>query len=315
MSFAGAATRILEESGHQVAWGTPSVNVAKKDYDRYDVILLGIAPVLSVTANKAYGVLSLIDTFSSDERLRFFVDSPNTGSITANLRAVEKDKARLFTTFYAMRKEYEAVIINMKIKNRVLSALEFLKSEDWPTTLIPATPWTSIETVSSSLSNNAAKNLSSICVDSFFVENSIRLSRGERSRRWLLSTDKTKWVESTLHSLTLPHSSMKKKRSEDDESVFARMQSSFGVLISPEDNGTISWSHRWAQSLNSGAPIASDWRITSSIGAAWSHLAAGIEEMSEIDRYELAVLQRQEYLSAIPTQDEVTHKIQTQLGV
>lgn len=315
LSFAGAISRILENNGHFIDWSSPSVNFSKRDYDQYDCVLVGVAPILSVTANKAYGVLSLIDTLHSDERLKFFIDSPNVGSISANLRAVEKDKTRLFTTFYAMRKEYEAVVINMKAKSRVLSAVEFLGSGDWPTTLVPATPWLSVDGISSSLNENAAKAVSTVCVDSFFIEPSIRLFHGDRARQWLLSTDKTKWIESTLHSLTLPHSAMKNKRSEDDESVFNRMQSSFGVLISPEDSGTISWSHRWAQALNAGVPIASDWKITSSIGTAWSHLAAGIEEMSEIDRYELSVLQRQEYISCIPSQDVVTNLLKTKLGV
>ena len=315
LSFAGAASQILEKSGHRVEWGAPNVNFLRKDYDKYDAFLVGIAPALSVTANRAYGVLSFIDAFREDERLKFFVDSPNISSIAANLRAIDKDKTRLFTTFYALRKEYEAVIINMKVKNAVLSAVEFLNSEEWPSTIIPVTPWSSAESFSSALSENAAKFVSTICVDSFFIEPSLRLFHGDRSRTWLLNTDKTKWIESTLHSLTLPHSSMKKKRSDDDESVFKRMQSSFGALISPEDNGSISWSHRWAQALNAGAPVASDWKITSSIGPAWSHLAAGIEEMSEIDRYELSVLQRQEYTSSIPSQDTVTDTLQRIIGV
>lgn len=315
LSFAGAISKVLELNGHHVDWAAPSVNNTRKEYEKYDAILIGVAPPLSVTANKAYGVLRLIDLLHSDSRLTLFVDSPNMASISANLRAIEKDKSRLFTSFYSLRKEYEAVVINMKAKNSVLSAIEFLTNEQWPTTLVPTTPWSSIQDVSIALGDNAATSVVGVCVDSLFVEPFIKLFHGDKKRRWLLNAEKTKWAEATLHSLVLPHAAMKKKRSDDDESVFARMQSSFGVLISPEDNGTISWSYRWVQALNAGVPVASDWKITSTIGQAWSHLAAGIEEMSEIDRYELSVLQRHEYASSIPSKDTVTSTIQRNLGV
>jgi hypothetical protein len=108
---------------------------------------------------------------------------------------------------------------------------------------------------------------------------------------------------------------MKSKRSADDNDVFDLISKSIGSLLSPSKDGLVWWSHRWVQSLNAATPIASEWRVTSKVGSAWSHLAAGIEEMSYIDMYELAVSQKEEFIASIPSRDTVKEKLETTLGI
>jgi hypothetical protein len=315
MSFSGAVERILEKNGHRVDWVNVGINSTRKDVDVYDVVILGVAPALSVTSNKAYGVLSMLDLMWDDERLKLIVDTPTPSSITANLRAVRRDSSRLFSEFYYARKQYEDVVLNLKAKSRVLSAVERMSEDKWPTTLYPTTPWTDSSLIAGKLPSGAKEAVTGVCVDSYFLSETAPAPSGVVTRNWAVDTKSTKWAQSAISSLRYPHELMKVRRTPDDEAVSNMIASSFGALISPNNDGTISWSTRWFQSMNVGTPIASDWKLTSTIGKSWSHLAAGIEEMSMIDRYELSLSQMIEYSDVIQSKDEVLNTLQTKLGI
>jgi hypothetical protein len=55
-----------------------------------------------------------------------------------------------------------------------------------------------------------------------------------------------------------------------------------------------------------GVPVVTDWRLTSSLGVEWSHLASSIEEMSSEERYALALAQKKSYLELVPTWEQVS---------
>lgn len=315
LSFAGALASILENSGHIVEWSEPSVFFAKDDLKKFDVILLGIAPALSVTSNKAYGVLSMIDLLKGDNRLRLFIDTPEPARITANLRALEKDVSQVFKSFYSLRKQYRDVATSDVVKSSIADGADRLRSSEWPLTLYPATPWSDDKEVASKLPAGAASSVRGIFVDSFYINPGISRINGDKVRRWLIDTEKTKWSASTTHTLCLPHHPMKENKGVADDTVFERIARSIGSLISPTVDGQLWWSHRWAQSMNAHTPVASDWRVTSTLGSAWSHLAAGIEEMSYIDMYELSVSQKEEYMKSLPSRDTVKEKLETTLGI
>lgn len=315
MSFAGAIEKILVSSGHDVDWLGLRVDMTKKDVESYDVILLGVAPILSVTSNRAYGVLSMLDILWDDERLKIFIDTPTPASISANLRAVRRDSSRLFSEFFYARKQYEAVVLNDRAKSRLLSAVERMSEDKWPDVLYPTTPWTDLSLVASKMPSGAIESVTGVCVDSYFIGRTSALPRHVVSNTWAVDTKSTKWAQSAISSLRFPHRLMKDRRSDDDTAVTDWIGSSFGALISPNSDGTIAWSSRWVQAMNVGTPIASDWRLTSKIGKSWAYLAAGIEEMSMVDRYETSLFQMIDYENAIPQQEEVLHTLQTKLGI
>jgi hypothetical protein len=313
--FSGAIEKILEKNGHRVDWLDLTIEMSKKHVDEYDVILLGVAPVLSITANKPYGVLSMIDTLWGDDRLKFIVDTPSPGSITSNLRAVRKDQKRLFSEFYYARKQYEAAVLNAKAYSKILNAVDRMAEDRWPETLYPQMPWTDLETIASKLPQGAKESVTGVCVDSHYISKRVPMPTAAVTNNWVVDTKSTKWAASTISSLRFPHLLMKTRKSSDDDAVSRMIASSFGALISPNNDGSLSWSTRWVQSMNSGTPVVSDWKITSSIGSSWSHLAAGVEEMSMIDRYELSVTQMAEYVNSIPSEDSVTNLLETKLGI
>lgn len=313
--FSGAIEKILEKSGHHVEWQNLTIEMSKKDVDMYDVVILGVAPALSVTANKAYGVLNMLDVLWADERLKILIDTPTPSSITANLRAIRKDASRLFSEFYYARKQYEATVLNLKARSRVLSAIDLMAEEKWPEILYPRTPWTDIDAIASKLPQGARESVTGVCVDSYFLPQRASAPSWPVHNTWAVDTKSTKWAASTISSLRFPHVTMKARRMSDDDAVSKMISSSFGALISPNNDGSLSWSSRWAQAMNAGTPIASDWKLTSKIGKSWSYLAAGIEEMSMVDRYELSLFQMIDYENAIPQPQEVLHTLETKLGI
>ena len=306
---------ILEKCGHEVEWVEPSIHTKISDVERFDVVLLGISPALSVTSNKAYGVLSMIDLLKDDPRLRFFIDAPEPGRITANLRAVEKDFSQMTKSFYSLRRQYKEVVSSKSARSAIAGGVNHLAASEWPLTVYPAMPWSDDSEVASKLPAGAANSIVGITVDPYYVSSGVPSIESEKVRRWVVDTDKGKWTVNTLNSLSLPHSKMKEGRSMSDGDVLANIVLSIGSIIGPGVDGALWWSHRWAQSLNALTPIASDWRVTSKVGQSWSHLAASIEEMSYIDMYELSISQRKEYLSSLPSQDNVREKLETTLGI
>ena len=309
MSFAGCISAIASDNGHSVEWFTPSVHLTKKDVDAYDYILVGIAPPLSVTSNKAYGVLKFISTMQSDSRLKFFVDSPEPSRITLNLRAVQKDQTRLVTQFHRLRKDYKDVVSDEKVRNGVLSGIDYLADGEWPETFYPEMPWINKEAIKSKLPAGASSTAVGICVDPFFITETFGKINATKCERWAVDTDKTRWSASAISSMQLPYQLMKTNKASTDTEVGELIATSKASLLSPTADGSVWWSYRWAQSMNSSTPIVSDWRVTSQLGVSWGHLAASVESMSYIDLFETSVTQKSEYLNALPSRDKVKERL------
>jgi hypothetical protein len=246
----------------------------------------------------------------------FLIDTPAPARITANLRAVEKDFSTIIKQFHSSRPGYESVVLIDKVRSRLASAVSFLANEKWPKTLYPAMPWTDVSTYENALPTGASRSsLVGINPDSYYMKRNKGTGDRTTVNQWVIDNPKTKWASLTTQTLTMPTVPMKLNKGMTDKNVYERVACSVGALISPDDTGGLSWSHRWVQALNANTPIASDWRVTSMLGSAWSHLAAGIEQMSAVDLYELSISQRIEYADAIPTRDTVSELLQQAIGV
>jgi hypothetical protein len=99
---------------------------------------------------------------------------------------------------------------------------------------------------------------------------------------------------------------MKMNKGSTDTDVSQQIARSVGVLLSPERRQGTWWSYRYAQAMNLGTPIVTEWKESHVIGSPWSVLAASVEEMSIEDRKHLSEAQKNAYLNAIPSKLEVT---------
>lgn len=310
ISFAGAICKILEYSGVEVVWQDPQVGWTIDNVAEYDAVLLGIAPVLSLTANKSYGILSLIDTMKNDQRLCLFIDAPEPSKVHASLRSASKDySSRLFKEFYSKRKDFKIAVDLPKI----VDAADYLLNEKWPTTLYPTLPWNAEHFSATGLPENVTSSFVGISVDSFYIEHSSKVK--ERSNRWAVESLRSSWIAKTSENLMFPNIATKHAKTDGDAEAVDVISKSIGLLIGPHDDKITWWSPRFFQAINTQTPVATEWRAASTIGNSWSHLAAGIEQMSSIDRYELAAAQREEYAEAIPTPHETLTRLHKEMRI
>jgi hypothetical protein len=102
---------------------------------------------------------------------------------------------------------------------------------------------------------------------------------------------------------------MREHKGWTDAQVLDRMSNATGALISSQKDGTW-WTHRYAQALSLGVPIATEWRNSQALGSSWSVLASNIEALTDSERLELSVEQRKSYLGAIDSKRVSMTKLQ-----
>lgn len=304
LSFAGLLNKVLTVAGHEVTWASPSVYMTEDSLDKFDAILVGVAPISSVGANRVYGALSVINTLKNSSKLTLFVDSSNPSQIEPSLRAVISNPENLTKPFFSYRKEYSNVVADKDLFNSVLSGAKYLYEDEWTTTIYPALPWKS----SIKICSNAKQNLIGINLDSHIIEQS--LSTFDRRPKWSVDNLSTKWAKSTTSTLVLPNSLMKWNKAWTDDQVFEQISRSIGAIISPDKKDGTYWSYRYAQAMNSKTPIITDWKESGSLGDAWNILATYIESMSQEKRDLIATAQREIYLANIPGKQSAVETLQ-----
>jgi hypothetical protein len=108
---------------------------------------------------------------------------------------------------------------------------------------------------------------------------------------------------------------MKANKGSDDHDVENVISSSLGAIISPASNGHLWWSHRYVQTLNSGVPIATEWRKSSVLGPSWSILASSLEETPQDERLDIAEEQRNTYLNTLEDRYAVVKSLVERIGL
>jgi hypothetical protein len=312
VTFIGSVARALRDRGIVVDWQVPSMD--RKVIDSYDHVLIGVAPILSLAANRAFSALSLIESLWDTDKLTLFIDAPEPSKIHASLRSANKNPESLTKTLYSRRPGYTAIATDKAQAERINSIIEALTNSQWKKTLVPVLPWSTVDKSLVGLPKNITSSCVGINVDSLILEQPVA-TETVRYNQWLVENENTKWIKHTSKSLVYPNALAKSKRTQGDASVLENMRSSAGVLVGPHDDKVLWWSSRFAQAMNTRTPVATEWRESSTIGDAWSHLASGIEEMDIEDRYELSTSQRMQYIEHVPHKEKITDTLLTELGL
>lgn len=311
-TFIGSIADALRSAGIAVDWQAAELDGgAIKSYDH---VLVGVAPILSLAANKSFSALTLIESLWKTDKLTLFIDAPEPAKIHASLRSATKSPESIVKPLYARRPGYSKLKSDKKHANKVFSLVESMTHDKWNKTLIPMLPWSSVDASTHGVPQNIASSCVGINVDSYILNGSV--SSGEhRYNQWVVEAPNTKWIKNTSSSLMFPTVRAKIKKTDIDKNVIENMQSSIGVLIGPHDDKILWWSSRFAQAMNTATPVATEWRSSSMIGDSWSHLACGIEEMSQADREELSSFQREQYTKNIPGKEQVAELLLKELGI
>ena len=311
LSFAGVLNQVLEKSGHEITWASPSVYMTEETLNKYDLVLVGVSPITSVGANRVYGALSVISKMWGKDKLKLFVDCPNQSQIDISLRSVISNPDSLVKPFFSYRKEYSNVVSDSEIQSEITNGIGLLIEEEWPVTIVPSLPWNRFEDIK--LSKNAKSKLELINLDShLLLEEPIS---SPRTQKWCVDSLASRWSKSVVSTVLLPNSPMKWNKGWGDEQVILQISRSIGAIISPDQKDGTWWSYRYIQAMNSNTPVVTDWTESQNLSADWSVLASAIDSMSEEKRDLLATAQREIYLASIKGKKASSNALESILGV
>jgi hypothetical protein len=141
LNLAGALNRVLTSVGDEVTWASPSVFMDKEDFNKYDSVLVGISALTSLSSDRAYGALNVINKLWGSEKLVIFVDTPNPSQIEVSLNSYILNPDTLTKSFFSFRKDYSNVVSDQTLRDSVMSGISLLKNEEWGTTIYPKLPW------------------------------------------------------------------------------------------------------------------------------------------------------------------------------
>ncbi len=294
-TFASLLYHHFVSQGVSVDFKEPSVYTKSEELLEYDLVLVGIAPPTSLSANRTYPAFYTGGLALEQEKLVLFIDAPEPYKIQASIKSCYLNVSDLQKKFYENRKFYDQFVTNQKIQERVYSFIEFLHTGVWPELLYPAFPWSADEFIKKTLPN--ADKVTAVNLDSTLVQvGRISADLSLEQNYWTCDSPKTRWARRTSRTLSYPVVGARQRKWDLEETTLSRMKSSIGTLVSLYRSDEVWWSPALAQSLGVGTPVVTDWRHSGVLGPEWSYLASSIEDMSNSERFDLAVAQRDFYL-------------------
>ncbi len=297
-TFASLMYYSLHSKGASVDFVEPSILTTNAELAEYDAVIVGIAPPTSLAASRLYPAFALANRARKLGNLMLFIDAPEAYKIQASIKSCQMNISDLQKDFYKMRKFYPEFVGNFDFQTEVYDFIEYLYTETWPTLLYPAFPWSSEDPVRKVIPN-AGKivpvNLDSILINSGTITPNLEL----RSTYWTCDAPKARWADSVAQTLLYPVVPNKRSHWDPEEATLTRMRESVGTLVALYRSNEVWWSPALAQSLSVGVPVVTEWRHSEILGPEWSLLASTIEGMSNAERFDLAIAQRDFYLGAV----------------
>ena len=287
-TFADTLNRMLLEAGHDVTWAIPSVLMGRDLLAEYDSVIVGLAPLTSITAHRAYGALSVIDHAAELGTLSLFIDAPEPRKVWAGIRACAKNPDTLTKPFYSKRSEFRW-LEDGDVESAVHNAVDKLFTSRWPNLFYPAFPWTTHEVITTWIPTTHESNVYRICIDLLnnpITSDSTDLYTHEynpiHAYTWKSDYPDSKWTQAISGTLRYP---------------ITNFENPLGYLISLQGKDDPWWSPDLMDALNRGIPVVTEWTLSSELGPEWSLLAYQVEELAAEERKALAAAQRASYLS------------------
>jgi len=313
LTFTGVLNKIFIDLGYDVSWLPADISWTAEHLDStYDAVFVGVVPPTTVSANKAYGALSIIEQLWGSDKLKLVMDWPQQWLIEPSLRSVVSNPDSLTKSFYSKRDQYRDAVAQQE---RLVKACNLLLTSQWPVTLYPSLPWELETDVKKNAPSQAWDSLVGINYDAALVFSLPSPEKFDvRSEQWLVDMP-SKWSDSVGMSLNHPVRKLKQTRATDDRDALIEMVNSTGLIVSPQNRqGNTWWSYSIVQAVATLTPVVTQWRESMSLGSSWSLLAPAIEELSVFDRTQIAAEQRYSYLNAIPTKTETLSYVKNLLS-
>lgn len=268
----------------------------KEKLDNYDLVIVGLAPFTSLSANTIFNSLHTINMLRGSSKLKIVLDAPEPHLVYRSFRSVLANNDILTKNLYSKRSGYNLVSSNNGFKKSVLDTMNFLMSGEYDI-IVPSLPYFEpTRSVYGIPEGGSHKDLLGFNFDHLFssFDNS---SETAESKFWLVENINAKWAKNISQTLSNPVLPVKRNQYESQNDSIKRMQESYGYLLNTYKNGLPWWSPNIAVALSCNTPIFSDWRHTGLLGFYWSFLPHTIEEYSREERSTIARHQKETYFS------------------
>ena len=297
-TFASLLSHSFISQGIHADFAEPHISTSEADLAQYDAVFVGIAPPTSLSANRIYPAFVTANRARKVGNLFLFVDAPEPYKIQSSIKSCYLNISDLQKDFYKMRKFYPEFVIEEDLQREVYEFIDFLFNEEWPPVFYPAFPWSPADVVSKALPN--ASTVVPINFDSTLIETG-RISPDLTAERtyWTCDAPNTRWAKKLANTLEFSLFPTRRNRWDAEDVTLSRMRGAIGTAVSLYRSNEVWWSPALAQSLSLGVPVVTDWRYSQMLGPEWSYLASTVESMSNEERFELAISQRDFYLGAV----------------
>lgn len=310
-TFTGFVNTSLLETGHSVLWQEPSLEMTKDWLDQFDKIIVGVSSPSSLSANRIYGALSVINYAKELDKLILLLDAPEPYKLWSGIRAIYNKPSELMKPFYIKRYEYLDVVNNDEAHRLVNTVVDLYKNQ-WPTTLYPSNPWITSDVLTKNIPNLDTDNAHGLCFDSFILQDIPRLNLNYEDY-WCVDQQNTRWSKNISKTLAKPVIPVRDHKWQSHSDALARLDSSLGMIISVYKNSEPWWSVMLSHALLLEIPVVTEWRNTSFLGDEWAFIPAEIEDMSPVERNSLAKRQKNIYIESMPNANEVLKKLENSI--
>lgn len=310
--FSGLLAESLELAGADVTFAEMSVGALPRDIEKYDSVVVGLAPISSLSAHRMYSALVVLGHALEQGKATLLFDAPEPHVALNSFKYVLENPSSLVKSLYQKRHGYWNVKNDFALMDSMLVSLEKISYSSVPT-IVPGLPYYSY--TRSALGLPHPHYLSSLYQYNFDVKfrdvNNIRL--GSQSKYWLSENPKHKWSKSVGKTLSKPVLSLRRNAYDTNWNLIDRLHSSYGVLFNTYRDDIPWWSSSITLSFTAGVPVFSDWKVTSDLGNAWVGLPQNAEDMTHEERVALAVAQASQYFQACPDFDQEASKAYMQI--
>ncbi len=307
-TFSNLLVRSFKDAGIDAQLSNPNLNWDEQFLSEFDLVVVGIAPTTSISANKIYPALITAEKARNIGNLALLIDAPESYKLLPSFRAWQ-DMDKTLKSFYDRRKNYSDVATDENLQAQLKSFITHLCEDPWPTTFFPTFPWSTKDYMIKNISNLDSESLVGVSVDMYVLLQPPKVKNFYASDEYWTCDSMSPFGKEQQKLLNKPVLSTKSTIWESENETLTRIRESIGTLVATYRGGESWWSPALSQSLSQGVPVVHDWRYTGYMGEEWTHLASTVENMSMSEREELAYSQKQSYLSNLPDQDQVSESL------
>lgn len=304
MRFTGLLSMALMHAGIEIELRDVS---SSESFDEYDKVIVGLSPSTSLSSNKIYNALDVINRYG--DKTVLLMDSPDPHLVYRSINSSLNNPSIMSKDLYSKRKDFQEFINNKSFADSVVSGMDKVLTKKLPL-LVPSVPYFTHTPESLRVQT---EDLIELNFDSFFESDNYYEER-QSSKYWIADSRKNIWVEQVHNSVSNPVLNFKRSHYDSDIDLVDRVLDSFGYLKNNQKYDNPWWSRNIMLTLSCGVPVFSDWRFTSKMGDSWSLLPHTVEGMSHADRKELSLEQKSSYLSLCPSWEEICEYTVSQLN-